>query len=308
MNNIESGKIINIEAEIDKKIAKTIDSLFVSSEKMKLYHLLETPGGIGLLFNKAGNLLENHGKIESYKTRKESKYYPEKINHRTLNLRGNLCSIRIFEEKDRDEITIRIEKTFKNYNSAQVSLREDNAMIHYGIESNRHNLSEFGINKVKDLIDLIEKKKIEEEKKPEYQESLRIKKFFKELAGIPYEDVLASVFQDFTLDKSWELRDNILIGKTENKENSPLIVLRDLRGAKELRLHVFRKEKDFNRSSGSGDLVVFAGPATSAGETMQTIAFDLKSDTYLLSDKYSRLLIEVLGKVGSRFKEKMKNG
>jgi hypothetical protein len=124
-----------------------------------------------------------------------------------------------------------------------------------------------------------------------------INNFFEESKKVTYGEVLTSVFQDFTLDKSRELRGNMLIGKTRSKENSPLIVLRDLRRVKELWLQVFQNERYFNKSSGSGDLVFITG------EARQTIVFDLKSNTYSLSDKYSELLIEVLGEVNSKFKK-----
>jgi hypothetical protein len=138
------------------------------------------------------------------------------------------------------------------------------------------------------------------ESQPINIENLTIKginNFFEESKKVTYGEVLTSVFQDFTLDKSRELRGNMLIGKTKNKENSPLIVLRDLRGVKELWLQVFHNERYFNKSSGSGDLVFITG------EARQTIVFDLKSNTYSLSDKYAGFLIKVLGEVNSKFKK-----
>ncbi len=299
MSDIELGKKPNIEAEIDKKIARAIDSLCLSSEKIKVDYSEDTSGGVKLLFDKVGGLLGEHGEIESYKTRKEPKYYPERINHRTLNLSGDLWSIRIFEEKDRDEITIRIERKSGNYNSLQVRLREDDAMIHYGVEPSSFYLSELGLGRVGDLVDSIEKKKIEEEKKPEYQKSLRIRKFLRESEEIPHGDVLTSVFKSFA--SEWKLRgNNILIGKTEDKEDSPVIVLRNLLGAREIWLQVFRKEKKFNQSPGGGDIVVIVrGKIRDIGFDFK----DIKPDMYLLSDKYNSLLIDVLAEVKSRFKK-----
>jgi hypothetical protein len=142
----------------------------------------------------------------------------------------------------------------------------------------------------------------------------KISNFLEEVKKVTYGEILGSVFLDFTLDETRKFKkDNILIGKTENKENPPLIVLTDLSGAGKIRLQIFRKETDFKRYPGSGDLIVWAGPDTSVVEIRQTITFDLKPadlDPYSLSDGYRSFLIDILGEVNSRFKEarRMKNG
>lgn len=300
-NKIESGKIINVEAEIDKKVANTIESLFISSEKIKLGYwkgeLVEP------LFNKVGNLLENHGDVESYNVRKDSKDYPKRISNRALNLRGDSYSIRIFEEKDGDEITMRIEERLGNHNSAVVRLRKDRVAIHYGIESSYFYFSRLGLDKADGLIDLIEKKKIEEEKRPEYQKSIKIKNFFKESARVLYGELVAAVFQDYTDAKSLELNGNELIGKIGKKEDSPVAVLTNYRGSeKGVRLEIFRGRKKVNNSM--GDLVCLA----ELRNGRSGLGFNFKPKTWLVADEYSGLLLEVASQLVTRYQESLGAG
>jgi len=148
------------------------------------------------------------------------------------------------------------------------------------------------------------------EKEPINTESPKIKEinnFFEGLEKVDNGKLLGSIFQKLTLDKSLQFkRDNILIGETEDKEDSPVISLRDLRGAGEIWLQVSRNEKRFNQSPGSGDLILIAGRVE--GEIIP----DLKSeiDSYSPSDKYGGLLKKILAEVNLRFKKArgMKDG
>jgi len=135
----------------------------------------------------------------------------------------------------------------------------------------------------------------------------KINNFFDALEKVNKGKLLGSVFQKFTLDESLQFkRGNMLIGKTEDREDSPIIALRNLRWAEEIWLQVSRNEKRFNQSPGGGDLVLIAGRVK--GE----IISDLKSeiDSYPPSDKYGGLLKKILAEVDLRFEKAsgMKNG
>jgi len=148
------------------------------------------------------------------------------------------------------------------------------------------------------------------EKEPINTESPKIKEinnFFEGLEKVDNGKLLGSIFQKLTLDKSLQFkRDNILIGKTEDREDSPVIVIRDLRGVGEIWLQVSLNKKRFNQSQGGGDLILIAGRVK--GEIIP----DLKSeiDSYSPSDKYGGLLKKILAEVDLRFEKAsgMKNG
>jgi len=92
---------------------------------------------------------------------------------------------------------------------------------------------------------------VEEGKKPEYQKSLRIKNFFKELKRVSYGDALVSVFKKFTDNKTWELGEKKIIGEIENQKISAMMVLRKHTGNyTQTILEVFRSKSDVNRATG----------------------------------------------------------
>ena len=142
----------------------------------------------------------------------------------------------------------------------------------------------------------------------DYKESPKfaeIKSFFKEVEKVPYGEVLASVFQYFTEASEWEMNGHKLIGRVGDKENSPWMVLANLRSVKEIRLEVFSERKNIDRSS-SGDLTFIAGRISKELITdtlVDNIAYNFKSDTRVLSNKYNRFLIKIAGEVSSKYLE-----
>lgn len=126
-----------------------------------------------------------------------------------------------------------------------------------------------------------------------------IKRFFKESEKVTYGEILVSVFQDFTVSKDWELSgNNSMIGKIEDKENSPVMVLtncQSLGGEKGVRLEVFRKRTFANIYK--GDLTYLTMPNEGFG-------YNFKSETWQFSDKFADTLLKVAVEVGSRYSER----
>ena len=144
-----------------------------------------------------------------------------------------------------------------------------------------------------------------------YKESPKfaeVKSFFKEVEKVLYGEVLASVFQSFTEASEWEMNGHKLIGRVEDKGNSPWMVLANLRSVKEIRLDVFSKRKNIDRSS-SGDFTFIAGKISKESITntlVDDIAYNPKSETRVLFNKYNRFLIKIAGEVSSRYLESRK--
>jgi len=146
-------------------------------------------------------------------------------------------------------------------------------------------------------------------KENDYKESpkvVEVKSFFKEAGKIPYGEILASTFQDFTGADRWEMNGNELIGKIGDKDDSPWMVLANLRGVKEIRLEIFSKRKDIDIIS--GDLTFIAGKTSQRviDTPVDSIAYNFKSDTRVLSNKYNRLLIKIASEVSSKYLESRK--
>jgi hypothetical protein len=146
-------------------------------------------------------------------------------------------------------------------------------------------------------------------KENNYKESptiVEIKSFFKEAEKVPYGEVLASISQDFTGADGQEMNGSELVGKIGYEGDSPWMVLANLRGVKEIRLEIFSKRKDIDIIS--GDLVFIAGKTSQRviDTPVDGIAYNFKSDTRVLSDKYNRLLIKIASEVSSRYLESRK--
>jgi len=191
MKNIESRETPNTEFDTNQKIVKTIDSLFTSYEKIKTDYI-SSQESIGRLFDKVGNLLDKHGEINSYKTLESSKYYPGKINYRVLDIKEDSYSFRIFEENDREKITLRIGKKSNGYGSLVFNLNKNSIMICSEIRPNqRYSFNEIGVNRINSLIDLIGEKKQKEK-----NEQLCQKAFLKEVNNLRFGKVFTEFFKE----------------------------------------------------------------------------------------------------------------
>lgn len=143
----------------------------------------------------------------------------------------------------------------------------------------------------------------------DYKESPKfaeVKSFFKEAEKIPYGEILASTFQYFTEADGWEMNGHKLIGRVGDKGDSPWMVLANLRVAKEIRLEVFSERKNIRFP---GDLTFIAGrifkePITDT--LVDGIAYNFKSDTRILSNRYNRFLIKIVGEVSLKYLESRK--
>jgi len=160
MNNQEKDHCLGRLIELDRKITDQVNFLFDHDSEIITEQKENISNKAKLIFNKVGDLLEKHGVVESYKVRKESKIYPQKIDYRALNFKSGSASIRFFEEADRNETEIRIQE-FKNWHTAVVYLKKDDIIIKYGIED-FNQVSETGGNKINHLVDLIEEEKLSE--------------------------------------------------------------------------------------------------------------------------------------------------
>lgn len=130
-----------------------------------------------------------------------------------------------------------------------------------------------------------------------------VKSFFREAEKIPYGEILASTFQDFTGANGWEMNGKELVGKIGDKDDSPWMVLANLRFVKKIRLEVFSKRKDINSTSGELTFIAGKNYKEATDVSVDDIAYNFKSDTRVLSDKYNRLLIKIASEVSSRYLE-----
>jgi len=138
----------------------------------------------------------------------------------------------------------------------------------------------------------------------ENNKSAEIETLFKKVEKVPYGEVLASVFKDFTEAKEWKLEENELTGKIINEDKPYVMVLTNFHGSlKQVRLEVFDKEAKAKNSS--GDVTFLAGPLD-VGNPKLDASFNFKPKTHLYSDEYSRFLIKIVGEVSLKYLESRK--
>lgn len=140
MNNQEKDHCLDRLMELDRKIADQVNFLFDHDSEIIAEQKENISNKAKLIFNRTSNLLEKH----------------DETNHRTLNFKGDLVSIRFIKEERGNEITIRIQE-FKNCHSTVVYLKKDDIIIRYGMED-FNQVSEVGGDKINHLVDLIEEK------------------------------------------------------------------------------------------------------------------------------------------------------
>ncbi len=120
-----------------------------------------------------------------------------------------------------------------------------------------------------------------------------IKNFFKDSAKVPYGELLASVFQDFTVSRSRKLDKNKMIGGIEPTRNSPVMVLTNYKEGAAVTLEVFRdrKKAPFIKS----DLICYVSPSRLSP------AYKFESQYLSLSDEYSDILLKIVAEIKSRY-------